>query len=352
MARPTVNDIAREAGVSLATVDRVLNARPGVKPRTILAVNDAIARLGYVRDIAAANLARGRSYRMLVALPDNDSQFMQTLELALRDAASPALLARTEVELVRYPAEDGHVLAALLADLTAVDTAGVALMAPETPVVRDAVRALHQRGIPVVTLVSDLPTTDRDHFVGIDNRAAGRTAAVLMGRFMADAMDDGTAKGGRIMVLAQSMYLRESVERRHGFDEVMRSRFPRLEVLQTLETHGSDAQLRQVVTEMLRTAPGIGGIYVLGSGHRGLAAVLEDLGQSGLYVIIGHELTPQTRAALVDGHMDAVITQNLGHLARSALRVLRAKADRAPIDEAQEQLRIEIVIRENLYPDQ
>lgn len=352
MARPTVNDIAREAGVSLATVDRVLNARPGVKPRTILAVNDAIARLGYVRDIAAANLARGRSYRMLVALPDNDSQFMQTLELALRDAASPALLARTEVELVRYPAEDGHVLAALLAELTVTDTAGVALMAPETPVVRDAVRALHQRGIPVVTLVSDLPTTDRDHFVGIDNRAAGRTAAVLMGRFMADAIGDGTAKGGRIMVLAQSMYLRESVERRHGFDEVMRSRFPRLEVLQTLETHGSDAQLRQVVTEMLRTAPGVGGIYVLGSGHRGLAAVLEDLGQSGRYVIIGHELTPQTRAALLAGHMDAVITQNLGHLARSALRVLRAKADRAPIDEAQEQLRIEIVIRENLYPDQ
>ena len=75
MTRPTVNDIAREAGVSLATVDRVLNARPGVRVKTITAVNDAIARLGYVRDMAAANLARSRSYRMAVFLPEGDSQF-------------------------------------------------------------------------------------------------------------------------------------------------------------------------------------------------------------------------------------------------------------------------------------
>jgi LacI family transcriptional regulator len=68
-------------------------------------------------------------------------------------------------------------------------------------------------------------------------------------------------------------------------------------------------------------------------------------------VIIGHELTPHTRAALEAGQLDAVITQNVGHLVRSALRVLRAKVDRVPIDEGQEQLRIEIVIRENLTPD-
>ena len=44
--KPTVNDIARVAGVSLATVDRVLNARPGVRDVTIEKVNKAIAELG------------------------------------------------------------------------------------------------------------------------------------------------------------------------------------------------------------------------------------------------------------------------------------------------------------------
>ena len=59
--KPTVHDIARLAGVSLATVDRVLNGRPGVRSVTRERVNEAIASLGYVRDLAAANLAKGRT---------------------------------------------------------------------------------------------------------------------------------------------------------------------------------------------------------------------------------------------------------------------------------------------------
>ncbi len=342
--RPTVNDIAREAGVSLATVDRVLNARPGVRAQTITAVNEAITKLGYVRDMAAANLARSRNYRMAVVLPDTESQFLHTLLAAISHAAALAATARTEVEIHRFPAEDMHALADILARLGAAQVAGIALMAPETPIVRDAVRALKALHIPVVALVSDLPNTEADHFVGIDSRAAGRTAGVLMGRFLGE-------KPAKVVVLAQSMLLRESIERRRGFDEVMQSDFPQVEVLQTLETHGSADTLRQVVTELIRNTDGLRGIYLLGSGHRALAAVLRDLRLLGRLTLIGHELTPHTRRALEVGQLDAVITQNVGHLARSALRVLRAKADRDVIDEAQEQLRIEIVIRENLPPD-
>lgn len=345
MSRPTVNDIAREAGVSLATVDRVLNARPGVRAKTVSAVQDAVARLGYVRDMAAANLARQRRYRMVAALPDGDSQFVETLAEALTEAAHSAVTTRMELDITRYPAEDAHALAALLGRMAPQDVAGVAVMAPETPVLRDAIRGLKSKGIPVIALASDLPSTERDHFVGIDSRAAGRTAAVLMGRFAG-------AAPGQILAVAQSMQLRDAIERRRGFDEVMLADFPGLEVLPTLETHGSDATLRAVVTEALRHARDVRGIYLLGAGHRALAATLADLGLTGRFVVIGHELTPHTRRALLAGHIDAIITQNLGHLARSTLRVLRAKADHAPIDEAQEQSRVEIVLRENLPPDQ
>jgi LacI family transcriptional regulator len=340
MTRPTVIDIAREAGVSLATVDRVLNARPGVRAPTIAAVNDAISRLGYVRDQAAANLARSRNYRMALVLPDSDSQFVQTLAQALAEAAQAAAASRTEARILRFPPEDMHALAALLADLPD-DTAGVALMAPETPVLRDAVRALRARGIPVVAMVSDLPNTERDHFVGIDGEAAGRTAGVLMGRFLGPGPT-------QVIVLSQSMLLRDSIDRRLGFDAVMLADFPQVEVLPTLETHGQAATLTQVMAEVLRTAPAARGIYLLGSGHRALSQTLAALCPGRRFVVIGHELTPHTHAALKQGALDAVVTQNPGHLARSALRVLRARADRVPIDEGQERLRIEIVMRENL----
>jgi LacI family transcriptional regulator len=341
--RPTVNDIAREAGVSLATVDRVLNERPGVRDKTIRAVNDAIAKLGYVRDLAAANLARSRSYRLAVVLPDTESQFIQTLEAALIDAGRVAATTRTEVCLHRFPAEDPHALAALLGTLPGRDYAGVALMAPETPILRDAVRGLRAKGLPVVALVSDLPNTGRDHFIGIDNRAAGRTAGVLMGRYLGGGP-------GQVLVLGQSLLARDTIERRRGFDEVMLRDFPGIEALQTLETHGSATALTQIVTEMLANAPAVRGIYAMGGSHRALTQTLADMGLSGKLTVIGHELTPHARTALEAGEISAVITQNLGHLARSTLRVLRAKADHVPFDEAQEQIRIEIVIRENLPP--
>jgi len=339
--RPTVNDIAKEAGVSLATVDRVLNDRPGVRAKTVEAVRDAIRRIGYVRDVAAANLARQRDYRLAFVLPDTDSQFIRTLMDALTEAGRLSARLRTEVLLRRFPAEDPHALAGILAGLPDAGVVGVALMAPETPVVRDAIRSLRQKGLAVVALVSDLPNTERDHFVGIDNRAAGRTAAVLTGRFLGR----GPA---RVMVLSDSMLLRESIERRLGFDEVMQARFPQIEVLPSLETHGQRALLHDILSQTLAQHPDIGGIYSLGSGQRALTSSLCDLGRAGQMVVIGHELTPHVRVSLESGAMDAVITQNVGHVVRSALRVLRAKSDRIPFDSSQEQIRIEIVIRENL----
>lgn len=339
--RPTVIDIAREAGVSLATVDRVLNARPGVREKTIRAVNEAIAKLGYVRDLTAANLARGRNYRVAVVLPDTESQFIQGLARALIEAGSMAATSRTDLRLHRFPAEDPHALAALLASLPDRDYVGVALMAPETPVLRDAVRGLRTKGLPVVALVSDLPNAD--HFIGIDNRAAGRTAGVLMGRFLGGGP-------GQVIVLGQSLLARDMIDRRRGFDEVMQRDFPGLEVLQSLETHGSPATLRQVFAEMLANAPRVRGIYAMGDGNRALTQLVEEMGFSGKLTVICHELTPHVRDALIKGQITAVITQNLGHLARSTLRVLRAKADNLPLDEGQEQIRIEIVLRENLPP--
>jgi LacI family transcriptional regulator len=341
--RPTVNDIAREAGVSLATVDRVLNDRPGVRAKTVQAVTDAIERIGYVRDLAAANLARSRNYRIACLLPDTPSQFLATLEQALHEAAAAAVVSRTEVATLRFPAEDPHALVTLLADLQAGGISGIALMAPETPQLRDAIRTLRVAGVAVVALVSDLPNTERDHFVGTDNVAAGRTAGVLMGRFL-------SGNPGQVMVVAQSLLSRDALERRRGFDAVLQSDYPQIEVLQTLEAHGSPDLLRRAVFEMSRHARRLRGIYVLGSGHRVLGTALEDLALTPRAVVIGHELTPHTRDGLRAGTVDALVTQNTGHLARSALRVLRAKIDRVPIDAGQEQIRIDVVIRENL-PD-
>jgi LacI family transcriptional regulator, galactose operon repressor len=342
MSRPTVNDLAKAAGVSLATVDRVLNARRGVREQTIERVNEAIERIGYVRDVTAANLARQRRYRYAFVVPEAPGEFVTLLRAAVKEAAANPLVDRTELTVVTVPPNDPHFLVKMLRRLGASRIDGIAIFADETPHVRDEIAHLKENGVTVVALVSDLPSTGRDHFVGIDNIAAGRTAGVLMGRFMREAP-------GPVLVLASSMQARANAERRLGFDQVMAEQFPLIEVLPSIEGHDDPETIRRVVSFALGSRKDTAGIYSVGTGNGVLIDLLNEQSRQGGLVVIAHELTRNTRRALEAGTIDAVINQNVGHIARSALRVLRAKTDGIDILSAQEQIRIEIIIRENVY---
>ena len=67
--------------------------------------------------------------------------------------------------------------------------------------------------------------------------------------------------------------------------------------------------------------------------------------------LVSHDLTPHSRAMLRTGVVDVVINQNAGHIARSAMRVLKAHCDGVEVIASQERIRIEIVLKENLPQD-
>ncbi|WP_319518832.1 LacI family DNA-binding transcriptional regulator [uncultured Martelella sp.] len=340
--RPTVHDIAAEAGVSLATVDRVMNARPGVREKTRLKVEQAIEKLGYVRDVAAANLAKGRSYPFTFILPCNDNAFMAELRSAVIQADARGRVERTRITIVDVPAFDAEALADALLAAGESETAGIALVAIEADPVRAAVRSLTERGIPVVTLVSDLEDSTRDHYAGVDNPSAGRTAATLLGRFL------GPQKG-TIGVLAGSLSVRDHQNRFDAFSETMGAHFPGLAILPPMEGRDDASRARQLVSKALAENPDMIGLYSLGAGNRGLIAALEEARENGREVVtIAHELSPHSRAALESGLFDVVLNQDAGHEVRSAIRVLKAKADGLPVIAAQERIRIDIFIKDNL----
>lgn len=86
--RPTVNDVAREAGVSNATVSRVMS-RPGdVKPETRDHIIDVMQRLGYRANRAAAELRRGRSRTLLVLVSDITNAFYAEFFKGIVEVAS------------------------------------------------------------------------------------------------------------------------------------------------------------------------------------------------------------------------------------------------------------------------
>lgn len=340
MVKTTLQDVAREAGVSLATVDRVLNGRAGVHARTVERVQTAIDRLNYQPDRLASRLARGRDYCFEIVLPTGANEFMRMLEAEFRTTAERYLQERVRLTFSHVDVFDGEALAAALERLPD-DLDGVGVVALDHPAVAEAVNMLADRGIPVVTIVSDLPGTRRAHFVGIDNYAAGRTAASLLGRFLGH-------RSGKVGLIAGSLSLRDHIERQYGFEQVIAREYPDLELLPVREGRDEDARVEAVTEAMLREHADLVGLYNVGAGAPGIVAALEASGRAREIVFVAHELTPFNRRQLIRGTVDAVINQDAGHMARSAARILLATREGLPIVAGQERIRIDIFVRDNV----
>lgn len=336
----TLKDVAREAGVSVATVDRVLHGRPGVRKATVARVEETIERLGFRPHAAAAELARGRTYRFCFVMPKSLNVFMSEIQATVVKERAWLVARRTHVDIVETDVFDADALTRTLEDI-GPKYDGLAVVALDHPRVRAAIDDLIDAGVAVITLVSDVPTSRRVRYVGIDNIAAGRTAGSLIGRFIG-------GKRGKVAVIAGSLALSDHTDRFIGIARVMASDFPDLELMLPVEGRDDDATNQRLAAKLLAEVPDLVGIYNIGAGTSGVAAALSESGRAAEVIFVGHDLTIHTRKFLLGGVMDAVISQNPGREARSALRVLQALARKEPISVAQETIGIDIIIRENL----
>ncbi|WP_341891103.1 LacI family DNA-binding transcriptional regulator [Variovorax sp. YR752] len=338
--RASLQDVARVAGVSLATVDRVLHGRAGVRARTVERVNAAVHELGYRPDPAAARLARSRTLRLAFVLPSGTNTFVSLLSQQVQ-AMAPWLAEQRAIAVTQTV--DVFSPQALADHLHSLDESfdAVVVMALDHPQVRAAIDDLVARGTEVITLVSDVPSSRRAHFVGIDNVSAGRTAATLLGRFVGK-------RPGRIGIVLGSRALRDHAERLFGFEQVMATEHAQLVLLAPIEGHDLSERTEPLVAELLRREPELAGLYSIGAGNRGIQAALAASGRSEHVVWVCHELTPHARRALLDGVADAVINQDAGHEVRSACRLALARLSGERVLPDQERIRIDIFLKDNL----
>ncbi len=339
--RPRISDIAREAGVSVATVDRVIHGRPGVKKHTTALIKSIISQLEY-----GTTPAHGRhvlkKLNFDVILPVGPNTFMDMLGTEIETAFEPMSERGVTVRLHRIDRFDPQALTDHIRTI-APATHGIAVVAVEHPMVREAVNEVANSGIPVVTLVSDLSTSRRISYVGIDNRAAGRTAGALMGR-MAPPVD------GKVILVAGCFGLnyRDHEEREMGFQRVLTEGFPNLRIVERLESHDDFQKTYRQTKNALERDPDIIGIYNISSGNRGVGAALEETNCAGKVLFIGHELTRYSRQYLVNGTMDAVIDQSPSSEAKRTAQILYDFHDRPDTNPTFDPIPIQIYLRENL----
>lgn len=296
MRNPTLLDVARAAGVSYATADRVLNGRGGVAVKSVQRVRQAIEDLGYRRDITAANLSRRRSYRFAACVPPGDHGFFSAIRRAFLAEAEARAGQRIVIELCDRAPLGGY---------DCVVAAGVG---------QDSVAALLAGDVPLVTLVTDIPGP-RLAYIGIDNLVAGRTA----GRLHRIAH---RGRPARVLPVLGSAALRDHRDRLAGITEVLGPD----SLLPFIEVQDRPDRMRDRLGQALCDDPNITGIYSIGAGNRGLIPLMRDMGDRRPFVVL-HELTPQSRAALQDDLIDVVIDQKPAEEVACALDAMKAIAD-------------------------
>ena len=343
---PRIPDIARLAGVSTATVDRVLNQRAGVRAATQQRVLRAAAELGHAvlppaqAMAALATLTAPRPMRLSFLLPAGHNRFIRMLGdmVGYSQEHWTPYNVRCRSEFIE--SFNPQALAdALRRHAKRAD--GIALMPLEHPAVREAVHELTAAGVPVVTLISDLSNAQRTAYLGLDNRAAGRTAGYLIGRFIG-------ARAAKVALIAGSRSYRAHEEREAGFHHVLSELFGQLEVVGLREGHDDSEQNHAQTRSLLEQHPQLAGIYNIGGASDGVARALKDLGRDQKVVFIGHGLTPDTRALLIDGSLDAVITQSPQATLASAVRIFVNVREGRPALSGVESMRSQVIFRENL----
>ncbi|TNM66906.1 LacI family transcriptional regulator [Streptomyces sp. NP160] len=311
-----VREIAAQAGLSEATVDRVLHGRDGVRPSTARQVERAIADLQRQAD----QLQLGGRTWVLDVVVQAPLRFSVEVRTAL-EAELPGL--RPAVVRARFHLLQGAGPAPVLAALRKAAGArsdGVVLKAPQHPGVVGAVAALKAAGVPVVTLVTDLPGSPRTAYVGPDNRGAGRTAAHLVDQWLGPAA--ARARAPAVLVVRSSGADLGEDERAAGFAEVLGSR-------RVLEVRDDETRAHAVVEDLRTTlhegdGGGVRAVYAMYAGAGGVTAVLDTLVQHGhepLAVVV-HDLAAEHLALLRSGRVSVVLHHDLRTHLRRAARVL------------------------------
>jgi LacI family transcriptional regulator len=313
--RPTIADLARSAGVSVATVDRVLNGRHPVRRETAQRVYEAATELRF----HATGLIRRRlsedmpQVRLGFLLQKPRQAFYQAFERELRAAAAGArgVQAVADIDFLQN-LTPAHVVERL--EAMAARAQAVAMVAPDHPTVTAAVEALRARGIAVFSLLSEFAAGVREGYVGLNNRKVGRTAAWMLAQ--------AAERPGKVAVFVGSHRFDGHDSREMGFRAYFRENAPEFEVLETLVNLETRQITHEATLSLLRRHPDLVGLFIAGGGMEGAIAALREEHMAKRLAVVVPEITPESRAALAEGLITMAIATPLPELCRELVALM------------------------------
>jgi LacI family transcriptional regulator len=294
-----IKEIARHAGISTATVDRVINNRAHVSPQTKTRVARAISELER-QEQQIATQGRQMFFDFVIDAPARFSHEVKAAAEAVMDQFGMAVCRPRFLTQEIMPAAD---VVQALDRIIKRGSQGVCIKARDIPEIRAAVDRVVTAGIPVVTLVTDIQDTARTAYVGLDNASAGRTAAYLISQSL------GHDKGTVLTTRSNAKFLGEE-ERETAFALALRGWCPHLQTVSTSSGGGVHYETTKDLGGFMDQLGDLRAVYSMGGGNR---TILDMLDHHRLVpqVFVAHDLDQDNRSLIAEGRINFVLHHDL-----------------------------------------
>jgi len=333
--RVTIAAIARHAGVSRATVDRVLNQRGDVSADTERVVLLSARALGFGHRL---EMVPTRLLRICVLMQAPANPYYRLLADGFAAANRHFAPARVASYASHIDVDEPESIARKL-DRVAAEYDALVIVAPARPEVQDRVREIADR-MPVVAIATGLDRDTPHRYVGPDNYRAGRLAGELMGRMM------GPRTG--VLVVGGLASFMGHLQRRAGFRDVLAESYAQLRVAGVIESGDQGGAAAVAIMRALRDDPAIGGIYNITQGNLEIVNRAIEIRVGERPIIVCHDLTPVTEQLLRQGRVDVVLDQDPVLEARRAVEIVLHHYGRFEGDAPAGEIPIRPVFREGL----
>ncbi|MCI5927586.1 MAG: LacI family transcriptional regulator [Pseudoflavonifractor capillosus] len=300
----TIKDIAKRAGVSRGTVDRVLNNRPGVNPETEARVRALIEEMGYRPNMAGQMLAVKKRRLHLSFLIFHGPEFVFHLDIlhAARDKAAELREFGVTVDFFLIRQLDTPYLEQIFRDVEESHPDGIAALPLRTTSFMSFIQRMHAKGVPTVFFNLDEDFAPHLAYVGCDYVHSGRVAAGLTALC--------TGSQGQVGIAAADGPNSPSFAgRMGGFSQELTATYPGL----TMVDGGMPALFRDgdftKVVNMVEHNPDMKALYIVNMGDYGVCQEIHRAARGRNLSVITHDLAPAQQELLKNGLISATIVQ-------------------------------------------
>lgn len=333
-----IQDIARELGISIGTVDRALHDRPGVNPKTRERVLKMAEKLQYRPNTAARSLKLNRRLHIGIFLPREISFFFDALREGIRAAARNAG-SQVTLEFHDYPRlGEGDLEAIRAADWQRFD--GMILAPAEADRMAEVTRAAAQAKKPVVFVATDAHRLTRTASIATDSLVSGGIAAELLGRIIHEP--------GTVALFTGSLKIEDHAEKLRGFAGSLATLASHLTLLPVIETHESPHSAYTSAIDLLNQRNDLRGIYINTANSLPVLQAMRESVHRRKIAVIATDLFPELVSAIESGEVTASLYQRPFTQGKLAFESLHQYFDGREAPRMITRLAPHIVLRSNL----